>query len=107
MNNTITSLFSGCGGLDLGFNGNFEYLNQEFEKLNFETIFANDIDKNACITFSKNFNKQIICDDVRNVEMNNLEKSDIVIGGFPCQDFSHAGKRLGFESERGNLYKTM
>ena len=59
MNHTITSLFSGCGGLDLGFHGNFEYLNQKFEKLNFETIFANDIDKNACITFSKNFNKAI------------------------------------------------
>ena len=74
MNQAITSLFSGGGGLDLGFHGNFEYLNQEFEKLNFETIFANDIDKNACITFSKNFNKQIICDDIRNIEMNNLEK---------------------------------
>lgn len=106
-NYKITSLFSGCGGLDLGFKGGFTYLNQWFERLKFDTIYANDIDKNACITFEKNFGKKIICDDINNINISSLQKSDIIIGGFPCQDFSHSGKRQGFNTERGNLYKSM
>lgn len=46
----VTSLFSGCGGLDLGFKGDFTYNNKYYNKLKFNTIFANDIDKNACLT---------------------------------------------------------
>ena len=108
MKYTITSLFSGCGGLDLGFYGGFQYLNTIYKKLNFSTVFANDVDKNACLTFAKNFNHNIVCNDVNNVIDNNiLNYTDIVIGGFPCQDFSHAGKRMGFKSKRGNLYKSM
>lgn len=105
---SITSLFSGCGGLDLGFHGGFTYLDKKFNRLKFQTLFANDIDKNACLTFEKNFKKEIICDDINNVlENNNFSSTDIIIGGFPCQDFSLAGKRRGFNSERGNLYKSM
>lgn len=105
----IVSLFSGAGGLDLGFRGDFNYLSKHYKKLNFNTIFANDIDKNACLTFKKNFKKEIVCEDVNHLLQNNFEfgKTDIVIGGFPCQDFSLAGKRLGFDSQRGVLYKSM
>jgi len=106
-NYTITSLFSGCGGLDLGFRGGFKFLNQHFSRLRFDTIYANDIDKNACTTFQKNFHKNIVCCDINSIDISSLSKSDIVIGGFPCQDFSYAGRRLGFSSERGNLYKSM
>jgi DNA (cytosine-5)-methyltransferase 1 len=103
----VTSLFSGCGGLDLGFHGGFHFLRQYFEKLKFYTIYANDIDKSACVTYEKNFTKPIICGDINDIDITSLEPSDVVLGGFPCQDFSSAGKRRGFASKRGNLYKSM
>ncbi|MBY0379590.1 MAG: DNA (cytosine-5-)-methyltransferase [Burkholderiales bacterium] len=106
-NYSITSLFSGCGGLDLGFKGGFKFFNKSYEVLKFDTIFANDIDKNACITFQNNFHKNIVCSDINVIDIATIPQTDIVIGGFPCQDFSHAGKRLGFDSKRGNLYKSM
>lgn len=106
-NYSITSLFSGCGGIDLGFKGGFSFLSKDYERLKFDTIYANDIDKNACLTFQKNFQKDIICSDINKIDIKTLRQSDIVVGGFPCQDFSHAGKRLGFGSERGKLYKSM
>lgn len=115
--NTILSLFSGCGGLDLGFIGGFSFLSKNYPKNNFETIWANDIDKASCETFRKYFNEGIVCGDI--VEILNgkqtlsffdkslPEKADIVLGGFPCQDFSHAGKRKGFNNKRGLLYQSM
>lgn len=106
----ILSLFSGAGGLDLGFRGGFDYLNKTYKKHNFNLVFANDIDKNACETFRMNFGHDIFCGDVREL-LSSLfitdSKVDILLGGFPCQDFSHAGKRRGFNSERGVLYQSM
>ena len=113
---TVASLFSGCGGLDLGFIGGFSYLGKELEKRNFELLWANDIDKNACQTFQRNIGKHIICGDIRDIldgksknpSLDKLPKTvDVVTGGFPCQDFSLAGKRRGFNSKRGTLYKSM
>jgi DNA (cytosine-5)-methyltransferase 1 len=106
-NYSIISLFSGCGGLDLGFRGSFKFLQKDYKRLQFDTKYANDIDKNACITFRKNFQKDIVCSDINDIDVTKLPSADLIIGGFPCQDFSHAGKRLGFDSERGNLYKSM
>ena len=112
----ILSLFSGCGGLDLGFQGGFRFLKNKFPENNFQVIWANDIDKSACLTYRKYFDHPIICGDIRNILKNkhaNLfdepipSKVDIVLGGFPCQDFSHAGKRRGFDSKRGTLYQAM
>lgn len=110
------SLFSGCGGLDLGFRGNFISLGKEYPRNNFNIVWANDIEKNACTTYLKNFKHNIVCGDIRDILDNktiNLFDSqipdsvDIVLGGFPCQDFSHAGKRRGFSSKRGTLYKAL
>ncbi len=112
----IISLFSGCGGLDLGFQGGFSFLNREYCKNNFEVIWANDIDKNACLTYQNYFDHPIVCGDIRDIlenQKNDLfdkplpSQVDIVLGGFPCQDFSHAGKRKGFNSKRGTLYQAM
>ena len=110
---TVISLFAGCGGLDLGFLGGFKFLGKEYTKRKFDIIWANDIDENACRTFKENFNKTIICGDINDILENRLigaslpTKADIVLGGFPCQDFSHAGKRMGFNSKRGLLYRSM
>lgn len=110
------SLFSGCGGLDLGFCGNFQFLGKQYASNNFNVVWANDIEKNACKTYSKNFNHHIVCGDIRSILANNYpslfdkhmpSSVDIVLGGFPCQDFSHAGKRNGFKSQRGTLYQAM
>ena len=56
----IISLFAGCGGLDLGFKGGFEFLGKKYQKRNFEITWANDIDEAACETFSKNFKEEIV-----------------------------------------------
>ena len=115
---SVISLFSGCGGLDLGFLGDFTYLDKHYSKRKFEITWANDIDEPSCLTFKKNFNQDIVCGDINSILSNNVgnklfgdvplpKNVDIVFGGFPCQDFSLAGKRRGFASQRGTLYKAM
>jgi DNA (cytosine-5)-methyltransferase 1 len=113
---TIISLFSGCGGLDLGFLGGFTFLGKKYKKNNFNILWANDIEKNACRTYSKNFDHDIVCGDIEDIINNNQQcmfnnpvpkNIDIVLGGFPCQDFSYAGKRKGLQTKRGSLYQSM
>lgn len=114
---SIVSLFAGCGGLDLGFMGNFEFLGKKYSRRNFNISWANDFDEAACQTFRNYFRHDIVCGDINKIlngkhnggffEKNIPKKIDIVLGGFPCQDFSHAGKRKGFNSKRGNLYQSM
>lgn len=105
------SLFSGCGGLDLGFMGDFEVFKSKHRKVfdanPFEIVWANEIDSKAVETYKKNIGKHIVCEDIRNILVKDIPSCDIVLGGFPCQDFSIAGKRKGLESVRGNLYKEM
>jgi DNA (cytosine-5)-methyltransferase 1 len=114
---SIISLFAGCGGFDLGFKGDFDFLGKKYAKRNFNLAWANDIDEASCLTFKKYFNHDIVCGDISKIlngkhnaglfENKMPTQVDIVIGGFPCQDFSHAGKRKGFNSKRGLLYQSM
>lgn len=114
---SVVSLFTGCGGLDLGFVGGFDFLGKKYAKRAFEIVWANDIDEPSCQTFRKYFKHDIICGDITKILSNKNsaqlfdrplpQKADIVLGGFPCQDFSHAGKRKGFDSKRGLLYQSM
>lgn len=90
----ILSLFSGCGGLDLG-----------FKQEGFEIVWANDFFHEACNTYRRNFGNHIHEASITEVDFNNTPECDIITGGFPCQDFSIIWKRGGLETDRGNLYK--
>jgi DNA (cytosine-5)-methyltransferase 1 len=94
----ILSLFSGCGGLDWG-----------FHLAGYETVWANDINKDAVKTFQKNFPNAIISQ--KNVEEidpfrdKTIPDCDLIVGGFPCQDFSVIWKQPGLNGNRGTLYQ--
>jgi len=101
---TVVSLFSGCGGMDLGFLGGFDFLGKHYEKTDFEIVWANDINKSACDTYRQNIGTHIIPGDIDYVIDSLPEYADIVIGGFPCQDISINGKMLGIKGKRSSLY---
>lgn len=131
----VLSLFSGCGGMDIGFEGGFKCLKRSINTLLhpdwikedngdwvtvsdtiFDTVFANDIKpdaKSAWVSYFKNkypnandiYHLESIVDLVKRAKngQNIFPKNiDIVTGGFPCQDFSVAGKRKGFNSEKSH-----
>ncbi|WP_027703189.1 DNA cytosine methyltransferase [Metaclostridioides mangenotii] len=94
-NYTVASFFGGVGGIDLGF--------EQAKK--FSTVYINEFDKNAQETISINF-PRVSLDrrDIHEVRVDEVPSTDIVAGGFPCQAFSIAGYRKGFEDERGDLF---
>src|SRR5579871_1719699 len=105
----VVSLFSGCGGLDLGFTGGFNFRDRYFEKNKFKIEFANDIDPAAELVYNSNksfFGKHsLVKDDIKNIDINNIPDFDFLVAGFPCQPFSNAGLRKGINDERGNLFE--
>jgi len=90
----VASLFSGCGGMDLG-----------FSQAGYELVWANDFEKSACETYELNLGNHIVHGDVTEIDLNTIPDCDLMIGGFPCQDFSMIWKRGGLDTDRGNLYK--
>lgn len=94
----VISLFSGCGGLDLG-----------FHQCGYKTLWANDFDPWAAKTFTHNFGDVMHCGDIEKIDPytdKSIPDCDLILGGFPCQDFSMIWKRPGLNGERGNLYKS-
>lgn len=92
----ILSLFSGCGGLDLG-----------FEKAGFNIPVANEFDKTIWETYKINHPKtKLIEGDIKNINVDDLKKInfDGIIGGPPCQSWSEAGSMRGIKDERGQLF---
>lgn len=84
---TAISLFCGCGGADLGLIGGFEYLGNKYSSNNIEIIHASDINQKAANTYNENFEHKALCEDVLGLDFS-AHTADIVIGGFPCQNFS-------------------
>jgi DNA (cytosine-5)-methyltransferase 1 len=95
----VCSLFSGCGGMDLG-----------FKLEGFKIVWANDNDHWACETYKKNFGDVIVEADIADIDLSKIPECDVMVGGFPCQDFSTISsiwdrKQPGLKTQRGNLYK--
>ena len=92
---TVAELFAGAGGLALG-----------MEKAGLHCVLLNEINREACATLRKNRpHWNVIEGDVSALDFLPLQgKVDVLTGGFPCQAFSYAGKKLGFEDARGTMF---
>lgn len=108
----IASLFSGCGGLDLGFTGGFTVQGRFFERLNTTIVFANDFDQDAANCYNANplltsDGASCLLQDIRTVDSNSVPNYAILLAGFPCQPFSNAGNRKGVNdvNGRGTLFE--
>lgn len=104
---SVVSMFSGCGGMDLGFAGGFEFMGRSYPQLPFSIVWSNDNNKAACKTYTHNLNRDIACGDVWDHIDELPTDADVLIGGFPCQDISINGKRAGINGPRTGLYRAM
>jgi DNA (cytosine-5)-methyltransferase 1 len=91
---SIVSLFSGAGGMDMG-----------FELEGFQTIWANDIDKDSCLTHKSWSGAEVVQGDIEKLNYAFIPNSDVILGGFPCQGFSLAGPRK-VDDKRNKLYRS-
>ena len=89
----IISLFSGAGGLDLG-----------FQKAGFNILWANEYDKTIWDTYEKNHSTPLDKRDIRNIPSSDIPNCDGIIGGPPCQSWSEAGAGRGIDDSRGKLF---
>lgn len=93
----VVSLFSGAGGMDLG-----------FEEAGFDIVWANDFFKEAVESYKKNVSKNVVYGDITKIDSSEIpDDIDLVIGGFPCQGFSVANTKRSMKDERNFLYKEM
>lgn len=89
----VVELFAGCGGMALG-----------LHNAGLKATHLLEIEKDCCNTLKNNMPKwNVLQEDVSNFDFKNIE-ADVVTGGFPCQSFSYAGRKLGFEDTRGTLF---
>ena len=93
----VASLFSGCGGLDLG-----------FIQAGFDVIWANDFFKEAVETYKLNIGDHIVYGDITKIPSSEIPNNfDVLLGGFPCQGFSVANTKRSMDDERNFLYKEL
>ena len=93
MSYKVGSLFTGVGGVRQAFKNSWA-----------NEIWANEIDKNAAITYRINHKHKLFEKDLKELQTHEVEKIDILTGGFPCQAFSIAGYQKGFRDDRGNVF---
>lgn len=89
----VAGFFAGVGGIELG-----------FEQAGFDIVWSNEIDEKASITFKANHEAHLVIEDIKKINSNDVPDVDVIVGGFPCQAFSIAGYRKGFEDERGEVF---
>lgn len=106
----VASMFCGCGGMDLGILGGFEYLGKRYAKLPYEIVYALDNDEYYTKIYNDNFKHKCVVQDIKSLDIASLPDFDVLIGGFPCQSFSISAQnppRLGYKDERGMLFFEM
>ncbi|WP_438297392.1 DNA (cytosine-5-)-methyltransferase [Sporosarcina sp. FA15] len=107
----IVSLFSGCGGGDVGLHGGFKFLGKYYEELPFQTIYANEIDPKIAGLFDLNFGINPEIKDIREINHKDIPNHDVLVGGFPCVSFSMVAQnppRLGINNDlSGKLFFEM
>ena len=105
---SVVSYFCGCGGLDLGFCGSFKYHGDEYIRLPFNIKAAYDCEPRCIETYNGYFgNGHASVEDLATIDVDTVPKANVLIGGFPCQEFSSCGPLGGLETERGRLYQTL
>lgn len=104
---TVVSFFSGCGGLDLGFRGGFTYRDSYIPRSDYEFLGAYDNDTKCVETYNQNVGNHASVKDLSSFDPAMVPRADLLIGGFPCQEFASCGPRRGLESPRGQLYKAL
>ncbi|MCL2568794.1 MAG: DNA cytosine methyltransferase [Oscillospiraceae bacterium] len=105
---SVVSYFCGCGGLDLGFRGDFRYHDEDYDQLPFDIKAAYDYEPRCIETYNGYFGEgHAFVSDLSTVDVASVPKATVLIGGFPCQEFSSCGPLGGLESERGRLYQTL
>ena len=106
----VASMFCGCGGMDLGILGGFEYLGKRYAKLPYEIVYALDNDEYCTKIYNDNFKHKCVVQDIKSLDIASLPDFDVLIGGYPCQSFSISAQnppRLGYKDERGMLFFEM
>ena len=101
----LISFFCGCGGLDLGFRGGFSFNGKAYRSLPFRIMHAYDSDQKCVETYKENVAPSASVKDLSSFDVAEMPRADVLIGGFPCQDFAICGSRKGLRSKRGRLYK--
>ena len=94
---SVVGLFSGCGGLDLG-----------FKQAGFDILWANDFDQDSVKTYRENIGDHIVLGDITKIPNKDIPSGfDVLLGGFPCQGFSVANIKRSMKDERNFLYLEM
>ncbi len=99
----VASLFCGCGGADLGIVGGFSYLRKRYLEHPVNIVHASDIDQKAVNTYNTNFKHKATCKDVQSIDFKSIV-ADLVIGGFPCQNFSTVNPLKDPENKENQLF---